>query len=139
MIHTMTDLVLQEETTGCGFACVAMVAGKSYAEVKTLANQQGMHATDEALYTTTNYVRRLLAELDVELGHGETKFEDWQSLPDVALLATKYRVEDGAPRWHWSVYTASPQRVLDPAAYLEVNERTDFENIEVEWFIPCSR
>ncbi|MBO6558783.1 MAG: hypothetical protein JJ957_20050 [Pseudomonadales bacterium] len=70
----MTTIVLQEETTGCGFACVAMVAGKSYAEIKELANQQGMYSEDEALYTTTTYVRKLLSDLNVPLGEREEVF-----------------------------------------------------------------
>ncbi len=94
----MLDLVLQEETTGCGFACVAMVAGKSYEEVKDIANQQGMFSTDETLFTTTKYVRKLLDDLGVALGEQEIKFTGWDSLPNVALLATKFRVEDGKPR-----------------------------------------
>ncbi len=28
------NIVLQEETTGCGFAATAMVAGKTYSEIK---------------------------------------------------------------------------------------------------------
>ncbi len=133
----MTNLVLQEETTGCGFACVAMITNSTYQEIKALANSQGMFAEDEALFTTTNYVRKLLSDLGLQPGEEEVTFTDWDTLPPLALLATKYRIENGTPRWHWSVYTNQPPRVLDPAAYLEINERTDFENIDVEWYIPC--
>ena len=132
----MTKIILQEEATGCGFACVAMLAETSYQEVKKLANQQGMNASDEKLFTTTDYVRKLLGDLNFSLGQDEVAFTHWNELPQLALLATKYRIENDNPRWHWCVYSANPARVLDPASYLDVNERTDFDNIDVKWYIP---
>ena len=131
----MMDIVLQEEKTGCGFAAVAMISGTSYKEVKKLANSQGIFAADEKLFTSTDYVRRLSLGLGVKLSESEIIFTDWKALPNVALLATKHRIENGQPRWHWSIYEKNKNRVLDPASYLENNKRTDFENIEVEWYI----
>ena len=133
----MTKIVIQEEPTGCGIACVAMIAGKSYGEVKQLANTQGIFAEDEALYTSTTYVRKLLSDYDIEVSEIEHAFDSWENMPEKALLATKYRIEEGCPRWHWSIYVANPPSILDPAAYLDTNIRTDFSDIQVEWFIPC--
>lgn len=132
----MTKIILQEETTGCGFACVAMLADCSYQHVKKLANQQGINASDEKLFTTTDYVRKLLSDLNTSLGQHEVAFTSWDELPRLALLATKHRIENDKPRWHWCVYSANPARVLDPASYLDVNERTDFDDIDVQWYIP---
>jgi hypothetical protein len=130
------NIVLQEEPTGCGFACVAMVAERSYEQVKQLANEQDIYASDEILYTTTNYVRQLLKDLNVGIGREEVPFTNWNDMPDKALLATRYRIENGTPRWHWCVYSSNPSKVFDPASYLEENERKDFDAIKVHWYIP---
>jgi len=55
----------------------------------------------------------------------------------MALLAIKYHQEKGHYFWHWVVFKRSAGKpvVLDSAAYLEKNERTDFESIEPKWFI----
>lgn len=128
-------LILQEETTGCGFAAVAMISGTSYSKVRELANSLGIYAADDNLFTSTNYVRQLSAQLNIELSEVEIEFTEWKQLPKVALLATKHRIENGQPRWHWSVYDGVKNQVLDPASYLEINKRTDFENINIQWYI----
>lgn len=42
-------IVLQDEPSGCGIACVAMLAGQRYEEVKRRANGMGIFAEDERL------------------------------------------------------------------------------------------
>ena len=133
----MTKIVVQEEPTGCGIACVAMIAGRTYAEVKEIANAQGIYAEDEELFTATKYVRKLLSDFNVKISEVEQPFSSWEAMPDKALLATKYRVENDCARWHWSVYISNPVSVLDPAAYLSENIRKDFDHISVKWFISC--
>ncbi|MEL0638229.1 hypothetical protein V6259_15870 [Marinomonas sp. TI.3.20] len=41
----MLEPIIQEETTGCGIASAANILGKSYAEMKAIANNMGK-ATD---------------------------------------------------------------------------------------------
>lgn len=77
-------IVLQEEPSGCGIACVAMLAERSYEEVKRLANGMGIFAEDERLYSETAYVRRLLAAYGVQVLDRETPFASWEALPDRA-------------------------------------------------------
>ena len=128
-------IVIQEDEAGCGFAVVAMISGNSYSIIRELASGLGIYATDEKLYSSTTYVRALASELGIGLSKNKIDFTGWDSLPDVALLATKYTVEDCRQQWHWSVYDGVAKQVLDPASYLEKNNRTDFENINVEWYI----
>lgn len=129
--------IIQKETSGCGIACVAMLAGTSYDETKRIANQLGINAEDEKLWSETNYVRKLLNEYGIEASPSETQFTGWDALPDLALLAIKYRIENGRPLWHWVVFCRQEGQevVLDPAAYLEKNERTDFDAMKPQWFI----
>ncbi len=130
-------VVLQEETTGCGLACVATIVGKTYDEVRMVANRLGIFAEDPLLYSDTGYVRRLLWEYGVRVPETERPFASWEELPDRALLSVKYHLENGRPFWHWVVFVREPEGsfVLDPAKYLANNERTDFEEIRPKWFI----
>lgn len=57
----MLKPVIQEETTGCGIASVANILGKSYAEMKAIANDMGIYASDEELWSDTQHVRRMLS------------------------------------------------------------------------------
>lgn len=133
--------VIQEEVSGCGIAASANILGKTYAQMKTIANAMGIHAEDESLWSDTQYVRRLLASGGATAAAGETPFESWQSLPNLALLAIKHHQENGRDFWHWVVFerSADQMRVLDSASYLPGNVRTDFAAMQPKWFIAVSR
>jgi len=124
------NVIIQEETTGCGIASVANIVGQSYAEVKAKANAMGIFADDNTLYSDTQYVRNLLRAYDVQVSSNETPFQSWETLPDVALLSIKYHEENGLFFWHWVVFNRVQGRpvILDSAAYLEENKRLDFQN-----------
>ncbi len=79
--------VVQEETTGCGIAASAALAGISYAEAKRKANALGIYAADTALWSETEHVRKLLREFGISVSPKETPFEAWERLPDKALMA----------------------------------------------------
>ncbi len=129
--------VIQEESTGCGIASVANIVGKTYAEMKTIANDMGIYATDKSLWSDTQYIRRLLAAFGVVSSVNEVPFEAWSVLPNTALLAIKYHQENGINYWHWVVFKRINNRevVLDSASYLPSNIRTDFESMQPKWFI----
>ncbi|HKJ04339.1 MAG TPA: cysteine peptidase family C39 domain-containing protein [Geopsychrobacteraceae bacterium] len=131
------NTIVQQEISGCGFACVAMLADTSYLEVKKKANSLGIFSEDEKLWSETGYVRRLLTEYHIKASTTEVPFSTWEDLPNLALLAIKFRYEKGRPFWHWTVFRRNASEVIvhDPAAYLAENKRTDFENIAPEWSI----
>ncbi len=133
----MVKVVIQEEETGCGLACVAMLADKSYAQIKTFANSLGIYAEDKNLWYHTDYVRQLLKEYNLYCSEKELPFISWNQLPNLALLATKYHYEEGKPFWHWCVFVRENNQslVLDPAPYLENNHRRDLNNIAPKWYI----
>jgi ABC-type bacteriocin/lantibiotic exporter with double-glycine peptidase domain len=130
-------VVLQEDMTGCGLACVAMIAGKTYAEVKQAAAKLGIRPKDKKLYSDTKYVRRLLARFGVRAPEQEKPFASWEALPDTALLSIKYHKENDRPMWHWVVFERNEGEatVLDPAKYMLRHRRTDFGNMKPKWFI----
>jgi ABC-type bacteriocin/lantibiotic exporter with double-glycine peptidase domain len=133
----MIDIVIQQEETGCGLASVAMLAGRSYQDVKKQANSLGIYAEDKSLWSNTAYVRRLLKCYGINALTVETPFKSWESLPNCALLAIKYHEEGGQFFWHWTVFERDDKGpvVLDPAAYLENNYRREFSDIQPKWFI----
>ncbi|WP_010322707.1 hypothetical protein [Marinobacterium stanieri] len=129
--------VIQEETTGCGIAACAALAGVSYKEAKQLAGTLGIRAADKALWSDTQYVRRLLAAFDISASSSETAFTSWDALPDRALLAIKWHLEQDTPFWHWVVFVREngEARVLDSKQALKSNTRKDFGRIKPKWFI----
>ncbi|MCQ2038835.1 MULTISPECIES: hypothetical protein [Stutzerimonas stutzeri subgroup] len=133
----MPTPVIQEESTGCGIASVANILGKTYSEMKVIANGMNIHASDESLWSDTQYVRRMLSNAGVKTSKSEIPFESWQALPDLALLSIKHHQEEGKDFWHWVVFKRIDGQpfVLDSASYLPSNIRQDFEAMQPKWFI----
>ncbi|WP_006748068.1 hypothetical protein [Thioalkalivibrio paradoxus] len=133
----MLKSVVQEETTGCGIAAAANILGKTYSEMKAVANAMGIHASDKVLWSETEYVRRMLLSAGVDTADEETPFESWDALPDLALLSIKHHQEEGKYFWHWVVFKRvyGQPFVLDSAGYLPSNIRQDFDAMQPKWFI----
>jgi len=121
--------VIQEETTGCGIAAVANILGKTYSEMKAIANAMGIYAADKRLWSDTGYVRHLLSSEGVVTSRNEIPFESWDALPDLALLSIKYYQEAGRNFWHWVVFKRVDGQtfVLDSASYQPSTIRTGFD------------
>lgn len=133
----MISPVIQEEATGCGIAAVANILGKTYPEMKAIANGLGIYADDTALWSDTQHVRTLLKNEGIATSDSETPFTTWDTLPDTALLAIKHHQEDGKDFWHWVVFRRidGNAMVIDSAAYLDSNIRVDFFEMEPKWFV----
>jgi hypothetical protein len=129
--------VIQEEISGCGIASVANILGKTYSEMKAIANGMGIYASDEALWSDTQYVRRMLASAGLQTSKSEIPFVSWEALPNLALLSIKHHQENGVNFWHWVVFKRLDGQpfVLDSASYLPSNIRQDFEAMQPKWFI----
>jgi len=82
----------------------------------------------------------LLRHFGVAAGSREIPFRSWRALPDLCLLAIKWRREKGTPYWHWVVFVRENGEpcVLDPKRALRANRRTDFGRIRPKWYIPVS-
>ena len=137
----MLKPVVQEEVTGCGIASVANIVGKTYKEMRVLANDMGIYADDKLLWSDTQYVRELLSSLGFVTSNHEIVFESWDALPDTALLSIKPHEEDGINFWHWVVFKRIEGQpfVLDSASYLPSNIRVDFEIMQPKWYIEVSK
>ncbi len=133
----MPKPVIQEEATGCGIASVANILGKTYSEMKAIANAMGIYAEDKSLWSETQYVREMLSSAEVGTSPNEIPFKSWSALPDLALLSIKHHQEDDKNFWHWVVFkrAGGEEFVLDSASYLPSNIRTDFNEMQPKWFI----
>jgi len=129
--------VIQQEKTGCGIASSAAIAGISYPQAKKIANQLGIFADDESLWSDTQYIRRLLKSLGKDTSAKEIPFTDWAELPDCALLAIKWHIEKSKPYWHWVVFVreGASSYVLDSKKALKNHVRTDFGRMKPKWYI----
>ena len=129
--------VIQEEISGCGIAASAALAGISYQEAKKVANGLGLFAENKSLWSETEPVRRLLYHLGIKTDKHEVAFKRWETLPDLALLSIKWRLERGRPSWHWVVFVreGATAYVLDSRKDLKNNIRTDFGRMKPKWYI----
>ncbi len=132
--------VIQQETTGCGIASAAAIAGISYFKAKRIANRLGIYAEDSSLWSDTSYVCKLLKHLGVGTKPPGT-FHSWAALPDNALLAIKWHMEKSRPYWHWVVFVRDNKQeyVLDSRKGLKNNKRTDFGRMRPKSFIEVCR
>ena len=109
-------LIRQRDETGCGLACVAMLANTSYASVRS--DEFG----DDAMYAmTTQELIRVLrnygmfpAKKLMPLGKKRLR-----ELPGNAVLAVK---QPHRRNWHWVVWDYARQRILDPQYGLVTTE-----------------
>ncbi|MDH5232394.1 MAG: hypothetical protein OEY38_20220 [Gammaproteobacteria bacterium] len=133
--------VVQEEITGCGIASAAAIAGLSYNETKIIANKMGIFAQDSSLWSDPQHIRDLLSTFGIKTDNEEKTFSDWASLPDCALLSTKWHLEKAKPYWHWAVFVreGSETYVLDSKKSLKTNLRKDFGRIKPKWYIKVHR
>ena len=129
--------VIQEEKTGCAIASSAAIAVLSYKESKKIANSLGIFAEDTSLWSDTKSIRALLDQLGFNVGK-QTNFEQWDLLPDCALLSLNWHLEEGKPYWHWVVFVREGKQsyVLDSNASLKNNVTYDYQPMKVKWFIP---
>ena len=130
--------IIQQDRTGCAIACIAALTGRKYTTIKRRATKLGIVVGDSKLWTDTAYVRRLLARFSIPSGEKEEEFISWNALPDRALLAIKWHLEQTGAAWHWVVFArdATNAYVLDPKKALRSHRRTDFGRMKPKWFIP---
>lgn len=129
--------VVQKDRTGCGIAAVAVIAGVPYDQAKAMAASLGISVKDARLWSATVHVRRLLARLGRRVAPSAQPFQSWDALPDCALLAIKWHVEEERPHWHWVVFHRKAGRpcVFDSKRGLKTPVRHDFWRMKPKWYL----
>lgn len=107
--------VSQLDNNGCGLACVAMLTGKTYEQVKQrMIEQRIFEAGTEDFGTTFNDIRQILDHYQITTS-SKRKFKKWGNIPaKVAIASTNYDKNGG---WHWIVFVRDIDGhfVYDPA------------------------
>ncbi|MEB5964509.1 cysteine peptidase family C39 domain-containing protein [Comamonas testosteroni] len=114
--------IQQLDASGCGIACAAMLAGKSYAQVKKIANDTFDWPIDKrsGFYTTSQDLRSLLSNFGVATQQAR-KVKHWSSLPDLAIVGVNQSERTG--HWHWVVFRRDDAKMMifDPRKGVRTN------------------
>lgn len=103
--------VQQLTTTDCGLACVAMVTGRPYDEIRKTALRLIKFKRKYFYCTTDDNLRTLLKHYDIELGDKE-EYSEWNNIPKFCIAGVNLRRKN----WHWvvvknkTIYDPSPHR-----------------------------
>lgn len=136
--RTMVRRILQEDSTGCGLACVAMVAGTSYAKVKAIAIRLGIAGERPPYYTSAKNLSMLMRELGLRSSK-ERMLSDWKAFSSPSIVGINFNEKHRT--WHWVVYVPSADGgyVLDPKKVIKSARRTDFSRMRPRSYIPMLR
>lgn len=127
--------IRQEHETGCGIACIAMVAeGATYSEVMKVARKLfNWSGSQDTFYTTSAELQELLLAFKVQTKKGRA-VRKWSSLPETAIVGIDYNEKETT--WHWVVFRreADLEYVLDPG--INRDKRKDFSRMRLRSCIP---
>ena len=131
--ESMTVLVKQEDKTGCGLACIAMLAGKRYATIRARAMTIREDLCEgfgkrRNFKTRPSDLKKLAKEFELCLGR-KVQFPDPKPMNienftrfmndlelgcDAVLAINPNPRKNGEWHWHWVVWDCERGRVLDP-------------------------
>ncbi|ACE83010.1 cysteine peptidase family C39 domain-containing protein [Cellvibrio japonicus] len=112
----MISLIKQQDKTGCGLACVAMLAGIEYGRIKSIAQKHGflVKSKNGEFYTSSSHLRCISDKVQsIEVvSLRRIKFSKIDELPDLAILSIdNLGVKN---KWHWVVF----ERKRDGSVYI---------------------
>lgn len=127
--------ILQEDATGCGLACVAMIVGETYADVKKVALENEILEEKRTFYTTSSDLINLLDHFNLKAKRGK-RVSDWSSIQSLSIVAINYK--ENIDSWHWVVYVPDDKHgyVLDPHKKIKNDKRIDFSRMRLRSYIP---
>lgn len=100
--------VKQKTETDCGVACVAMLAGVSWAKARDALD---FERNDTAFWTDMDSMKTALKRLGVITAERLSVCKNPKNLQTDALLRTNLLANGN---WHWAVWDARRQKILDP-------------------------
>ncbi|RWU03286.1 hypothetical protein DWB63_11835 [Pseudodesulfovibrio sp. S3] len=117
------ERVIQENATGCGLACVAMVARVPYAEVRSLAVEHLGFDSIGPFYTDLDDLRYMLDWY----GYGVLRWTPFKSYDSVSPLCV-LEIERSGIYNHWVllIKCALDRYVLDPFPDVKTERRRDW-------------
>jgi len=130
--------ILQEDGTGCGIACIAMITGRSYQQIKDELIKMPGYSAKGPFYTDASELRALAKSQGVSLIKRKRKFKEWKLVPNGSILAIRFKEKNSEQEWHWVVFNRINGRefVIDPKKSIKTDQRTDFGRIKAKWYLP---
>ncbi|EFK59641.1 cysteine peptidase family C39 domain-containing protein [Sphingobacterium spiritivorum] len=94
--------VYQHDNTGCGIACIAMLANQTYHEMKELLIYKGLLSDNTEFFGTTfRQLTNILTSFNFR-SMPRRKFKKWSNIPaKIAIASTNY---DNSGSWHWVIF-----------------------------------
>lgn len=135
-------LIVQQDRFDDLLACVAILTGKSMADVRKQAEQFGLPKTGP--YWVDNVMTaKLLMNLGSLVGTSYKEFTSFAALPDVAILLIDYDKDTEIGRhvvWHHIRGTKDQQAfsyVIDPALHISAPQQmtTEFGHLKCAWYV----
>jgi ABC-type bacteriocin/lantibiotic exporter with double-glycine peptidase domain len=126
-------LIKQKDTTGCGLACVAMITGQTYNQVKRkylpAPRLEKLNILGE-YYTDAKDLHNLSKNIAPKM----ISVKYWETIPNFAIVALGKRKDKS---WHWVVFQRknSIPVFYDPI-YNKI--RTDFGRVNLKAYVPIS-
>lgn len=129
--------IKQGDRTGCGIACIAMLAERRYEEIRKIAVSDPGFERQGDFYTRARNLRKLGESVGVVIqAERPMKFKCWDGLPDKAIIAINPK--NNCQTWHWVVFVRENglDFVLDPKPSVKSDHRTDFGRMKPVAFLP---
>ncbi len=116
-----TRLIRQRQTTDCGVACLAMLAGITYHKAYTTMTLLGYDKSPRPMATNYKQIEHSLAQH--ALATKRVKWLGWEAFHGLGLLKvpTRYPAPPQEKHWHWVVAEKHPTFGIvlrDPASPL---------------------
>jgi ABC-type bacteriocin/lantibiotic exporter with double-glycine peptidase domain len=82
----------QSDTTGCGLACIAILANRPYSAVREVSIAALGFDPDAEFYTSTGQLKELGSHFGIQISAKRRhQFKGWVHLPNSAILAINYK------------------------------------------------
>lgn len=105
--HQPIKWVKQKTLTDCGVACVAMVTGRQYYDIKQLAIDLKIFKRKYVYYTKAEHLIELISHHSINVGK-QVECSNWNDVPEFCVAA----INKVRTRWHWVVVKGN--NVYDP-------------------------
>ncbi|NML29020.1 cysteine peptidase family C39 domain-containing protein [Zoogloea dura] len=127
--------VIQEDSTGCGLACIAMIVGTRYKTIKKQAHEllHDWPSRSRSFYTEAAHLKTLLKAHSIEYGNYR-RTDNWPQIKvELAIAAINLRKNGN---WHWVVFKQqnNDAYILDPRSKQE--KRRDFRRARLHAYLP---
>ena len=114
-MRKLISLISQDDDTGCGIACVAMLSGVSYKEAK-LKLFRLMQWTDRRINLRTRACDLRKLSQSFNLKPVIRSFSGWDNIDGCAIIGIRRSKRSSKRNFHWVVTLKTPHAflILDP-------------------------